>query len=198
MVAQLLKRLRGVPDRLLHARRRQATLASLLARRPPQHVLAVCNGNIFRSPFTAAVLRRAVGSRGVGVDSAGFLGPGRPAPPDAVAAAASHGVDLSPHRSRLLTGDLARWADLVLVMDERQRQMVCDRFGRARRDVVILGDLDPQPVTSRGIEDPVEQSVEVCRRAYARIERCVTELVNALWGGATGAAAGDVTAGRRR
>ena len=115
-----------------------------------------------------------------------------------MAAAASHGVDLSPHRSRLLTGDLARWADLVLVMDERQRQMVCDRFGRARRDVVILGDLDPQPVTSRGIEDPVEQSVEVCRRAYARIERCVTELVNALWGGATGAAAGDVTAGRRR
>ncbi len=195
MVAQLLSRLRGVPDRLLHARRRQAALASLLARRPPQHVLAVCNGNIFRSPFTAAVLRRAVGSRGVGVDSAGFLGPGRPAAPDAVAAAASHGVDLSPHRSRLLTADLVRWADLVLVMDERQQQLVCDRFGRARGDVVILGDLDPQPVTSRGIEDPVEQSVEVCRRAYGRIERCVTEVVNALWGGGGG---GHATAGRRR
>src|SRR5204863_9524134 len=110
------------------------------------------------------------GTRGVGVDCAALLGPGRPESREPWTAAASHGVDLTPHRSRLLTGDLARWADLVLVMDERQRQMVCDRFGRARRDVVILGDLDPQPVTSRGIEDPVEQSVEVCRRAYARIE----------------------------
>src|SRR5206468_2464432 len=141
---------------------------------------------------------RGGGSLVVCVAAAVSPGPSRPPPRDAVAAASSHVVDLSPHRSRLLTGDLVRWADLVLVMDERQRQMVCDRFGRARRDVVILGDLDPQPVTSRGIEDPVEQSVEVCRRAYARIERCVTELVNALWGGATGAAAGDVTAGRRR
>ncbi len=182
MVSQLLRRLRQMPDRLLHPRRRRAALASLNARRPPARVLVVCNGNIFRSPFAAAVLRRVIGPRGVQVESAGFLGPGRPAPRDAQTAAARHGIDLSPHRSQLITAELVRWAELVLVMDARQRQVICDRFGRAPRDIVILGDLDRGPVFTRGIEDPVEQSVEVCQRVYGRIERCLAELVNVLWG----------------
>jgi len=118
----------------------------------------------------------------VQVESAGFLGPGRPAPRDARTAAAGHGIDLSRHRSQPITAELVRWAELVIVMDARQRQVICDRFGRSPRDIVILGDLDRGPVFSRGIEDPVEQSVEVCQRVYARIERCLAVLVNTLWG----------------
>src|SRR5947207_12854330 len=97
-----------MPDRLLHPRRRRAALASLNARRPPARVLVVCNGNIFRSPFAAVVLRRVIGPRGVQVESAGFLGPGRPAPRDALAAAASQGVELSPHLTPLIPADIAR------------------------------------------------------------------------------------------
>jgi protein-tyrosine phosphatase len=182
MVAQFLRRLRRMPDRLLHRRRRRAAFTALLARQPPERVLVLCNGNIFRSPFAAAVLRRAVGPQGVRVESAGLVGPGRPSPPDALAAAATSGVDLSTHRAQLVTADLVRWADLILVMDGRQRRILCERFGRAPRDIVLLGDFDPEPVPTRGIEDPVEQSVEVCRRVYARIARCVAALVQALRG----------------
>src|SRR5438874_1216154 len=42
------------------------------------------------------------------------------------------------------------------------------------------GDFDPLPVASRGIEDPVEQGPEVCARVYARVERCIEELAQAL------------------
>jgi protein-tyrosine phosphatase len=150
-------------------------------------MLVLCNGNIFRSPFAAAVLRRAAGPHGARVESAGLVGPGRPSPADALAAAATSGVDLSAHRAQLVTAELVRWADLILVMDGRQRRTICERFGRAQRDVMLLGDFDPQPVTTRGIEDPVEQSVELCRRVYARIERCVAALVQALWGAPAGA-----------
>jgi protein-tyrosine-phosphatase len=180
VVAELLKRLVRVPDRLLHARRRHAALASLLARQPPARVLVVCNGNMFRSPFAAAALRRVAGPR-VQVESAGFLGPGRATPRDALSAAAGRGVDLSAHRSQLITGPLVQWADLIVVMDAAQRRTLCDRFGCRERDILILGDLDPERITTRGIEDPVEQSVEVCRRVYARIERCVAELVRVWW-----------------
>ena len=45
---------------------------------------------------------------------------------------------------------------------------------------MLLGDLDPGRVTSRAIEDPVEQGVDVCERVYVRIERCVRELVRVL------------------
>jgi len=115
-----------------------------------------------------------------GSSSAGARVPGRASPPHAVAAAARHGVDLAGHSSQLLVADLARAADLIVVMEELQRRSVCERFGRAARDVLLLGDLDPLPVTSRAIEDPVEQGPEVCERVYARIERCVGELGRAL------------------
>jgi len=65
-------------------------------------------------------------------------------------------------------------------MDPLQHRVVREHFGRGPRDIVFLGDLDPEPAASRAIEDPVEQGPEVCGRVYTRIERCVTELVRAL------------------
>jgi protein-tyrosine-phosphatase len=183
-VAGLLNRLRYLPDQLLHPARRRAALAALAARQPPRYVLVMCSGNLFRSPFAAAALRREL-ERGpsattVRVDSAGFAAQGRPSPPHAIAAAARRGIDLTEHRSQFVIPNLARAADLIIVMEEQQRRTVCERFGRAPRDVLLLGDLDPAAVTSRAIEDPVDQAPEVCDGAYARIERCISELVRRL------------------
>jgi protein-tyrosine-phosphatase len=192
-VAGLLNRLRHVPDQLLHAARRRAAVAALAARQPPGYVLIICSGNLFRSPFAAAVLRREL-ERGPSattprVDSAGFTAQGRPSPPNAIGAAARRGIDLTEHRSQFVIADLARAADLIIVMEELQRRTVCERFGRAPRDVLLLGDLDPAAVTSRAIEDPVDQGPEVCDRAYARIERCVHELARAWSEGVAGVGA---------
>jgi protein-tyrosine-phosphatase len=95
-------------------------------------------------------------------------------------AAAQRGVDLGAHRSQLLTADTARRADLIVVMDPAQGRAIRDRFGRLLRDIVVLGDLDPAPLAMRTIQDPVDQCLEVFDRSYARIERCVVELVQAL------------------
>ena len=187
--AILLERLRRMAARLRHNSRRKAALAALAARQPPACVLVLCSGNIFRSPFAAAVLRRELKRRGAGavrVESAGFTAPGRASPPHAIAAAARHGIDLAGHSSQLVVADLARAADLIVVMEELQRRSICERFGRAARDVLLLGDLDPLPVTSRAIQDPVDQRPEVCERVYARIERCVGELAYALSGRVSG------------
>jgi protein-tyrosine-phosphatase len=185
-MAELLKRLRHVPDQLLHASRRRAALAALAARGTPASVLVLCNGNLFRSPFAAAVLRRELDRRGLGavhVESAGFTALGRPSPPHAVAAAARRGIDLTGHRSRPVIADVARAADLIVVMDAMQDRWMRERFGLTSRDVLLLGDVDPAPVMSRAIEDPVEQGPEVCDRVYARIERCVGALAR-VWSGA--------------
>jgi len=179
-VAELLKRLRRVPSRVLQRLRRQQAIKALRARRLPASVLVICHGNLCRSPFAAALLRRVVPRRGVRVDSAGFVGPGRPSPPHAVAAAGPYGVDLSTHRSELLTPHRVRAADVIVVMDPAQRREICDRFGRARRDVLVLGDFDPEPAETRRIRDPVEQPLVVFEESYARIERCVRELARAI------------------
>jgi len=112
--------------------------------------------------------------------SAGFVGPNRPCPPEAMTAAARRGVDLSAHRSQLLTADIVCAADLIVVMDPTQGRVVCQRFGRLPRDILVLGDLDPCRIATRAIRDPVDQSVEVFEESYRRIERCVAELVRGL------------------
>jgi protein-tyrosine phosphatase len=164
----------------LHPLRRRRALEALRRRPRLASLLVVCHGNICRSPFAAALLRPSLSQDAVRVDSAGFIGPDRPAPAEAVAAAARYRVDLSTHRSELLTADRARAADLIVVMDPAQRREICDRFGRTVRDVLVLGDLDPQAIDARTIRDPVNQPRAVFEEAYARIERCVRELERAI------------------
>lgn len=179
-MAGLLFRMRRAPERLLHPLRRRQALEALRARGRPASVLVVCHGNICRSPMAAALLRRALVPLGIEVRSAGMIGFNRPAPPEAVAAAARHAVDLTAHRSRLLTADGVRSAGLIVAMDPSQRRYVYERFGRLPADVLILGDLDPEPVETRTIRDPVDQPQAVFDQVYDRIARCVRELRSVL------------------
>ncbi|TMJ06733.1 MAG: hypothetical protein E6H01_00595 [Bacillati bacterium ANGP1] len=176
----LASRLREVPTRVLHGLRRRAALAALRRRPRVTSLLVVCHGNLCRSPFAAALLRASLAVRGVRVDSAGLSGTGRRSSPEAVVAAARFGIDLSAHRSQPLTGDGARAVDLIIVMDSVQRREVCDRFGRSERDVLLLGDLDPEPREPRTIRDPVNQALTVFEETYARIARCARELERAI------------------
>jgi protein-tyrosine-phosphatase len=178
----VLQRLRRALDRLLHTVRRRVALARL-RRTEARHVLVVCHGNICRSPFAAAALARALTDRSGGpvtVTSAGFIGPGRPAPSDALATAALRGLDLAEHRSRHLSADMVRAADLILVMDTIQRDAVCRRFGGDPAKVLLLGDLDPLPIETRTIPDPILGPRSAFESSYARIERCVEALARTL------------------
>lgn len=179
-MTQLLLRVRRTPDRLLHPLRRRKALQALRARRRPATLLVVCHGNICRSPLAAALFHRELAPLGIDVQSGGFIGFNRPAPAEAVIAAARRGVDLTPHRSRLLRADPVRAADLIVVMDQQQRRRLCERYGRAPRDVIMLGDFDPEPVETRTIRDPVDESLAVFDEVYGRIERCVQEVAGVL------------------
>jgi protein-tyrosine-phosphatase len=81
-----------------------------------------------------------------------------------------------------VTANLVRAADLIIAMEAAQRRLVCERFGRSREDVLLLGDLDPAPVASRDIEDPWNEGPDACVAVYERIGRCAAELARALHG----------------
>ena len=179
-MADLLLRVRRTPERLLHPIRRRKAVEALRVRARPTTLLVLCHGNICRSPVAAALFGRELAALGIEVHSAGFAGFNRSPPAEAVAAAQRYRLDLSVHRSRLVTADLIRAVDLIVVMDTTQRRLVCERFGRSPRDVIVLGDFDPEPVEARTIRDPVNQSRDVFDQVYARIARCVRELVTAL------------------
>lgn len=168
-------------DRMAHAERRRVARQRIQAMSPPREVLVVCHGNRCRSPFAAALLdqRFAQLHSPIRIVSAGYAAPNQPCPADAIAAAAVYGVDLSAHRSRQVTRPLLSDTQLVLVMDAGLANAVAARTS-APREVIVLGDLDPLPIRTRAIADPMGRPRPVFDECYARIHRCVTELAAAL------------------
>lgn len=165
-------------------------MARLRRTGPPASILFVCHGNICRSPFAAGALRTALPQSlrdRIVVVSAGLVGAGRPVPPEGQRVAARLGVDLSMHRSASLTPAAVAASQLILVMDVDQQRTIVRRFGRHPEAVVLLGDLDPAPIDTRTIHDPVEQPEAVFAASYARIDRCVAQLVRAIAGRGGGA-----------
>ena len=175
---RVARAVRHTPDRLLH-RTRQRRMVSHLRSRPARTVLFMCLGNICRSPFAAAVLRERSNGADLIIDSAGFIGPDRASPDTAQRAARRRGIDLSAHRSRLVTPALVESAELIVVMDRAQGRTLLERFDR-RSGVLVLGDLDPDPIDTRTIRDPYSHGDEVFDHVYQRIERCVETLFSTM------------------
>jgi protein-tyrosine phosphatase len=140
----------------------------------------VCHGNICRSPYAAIALKRTPHGKALQITSAGFIGPGRPSPEPAQAAAKEFAIDLSSHRSQILTQDLLNAHDLVVVMEPAQAAMVRDRFAVSRERLLVLGDLDHDAGHTRTIPDPYGGDTELFRACYQRLERCVSALAEVL------------------
>ncbi len=166
-------------DRLLRDRRHRTAL-SKIAGSQPRSILVVCLGNICRSPYAAAVLADVLVGQQITITSAGFIGPGRPAPPLAQGAAAEFGKDLSHHRSQLLTSEMLSTHELILVMEPSHRSRLVSEYRIAPGRIVLLGDLDSQPLHTRAIVDPYNGTHQQFVACYQRIGRCVEVLRSAL------------------
>jgi len=170
-----------VPERSLHTiRRRQAR--ERLGGVAPKSIVFVCYGNICRSPYAARVFERlwAGSSREpLQVSSVGFIHPGRGSPPQALAAAQRRGIDLSSHKSRLLTKKALAADALVVVMSSEQARAV-RRMSSGTIQPLVLGDFDPLPILTRTIIDPWGGADSTFDESYERIDRCVRELVVAM------------------
>ena len=162
-------------NRVTHARRRRRLAGQIAGDPRPERILVICHANLCRSPYMAAVLQRLVPN--VQVTSAGLLGAGRRVPPEALQCARAHDVDLSAHRSTLLTRAIIDAADLVIVMEPRQARMLIRGYRVPADRVVIAGDLDPRNEDPRRIEDPWGGDVAMFEHTFLRLGRCARALV---------------------
>ncbi len=182
---ELARSARHLPDRRMHPIRRRRVQKHLAEAPECRSVMFVCHGNIYRSPYAAYAFAALPGptSANIEVTSAGFVGPGRPSPSTAVRYAAERGLDMSDHRSSLLTAERVRDSSLIIVMNTDQQRAICSRFERSTETVIVLGDLDPEPIETRTLRDPWGQSEDVLAKSYGRIDRCVAEMARSLFGG---------------
>jgi len=178
-----LRFVRHLPDRLLHVARRRRALNRVQERKGRPSVLIICHGNICRSPYAEAALRRASARNGIEpiqVDSAGFIGPGRRPPSNAREVARERGIDLDTHVSKVVSPGVVAASDLIVVMDVRQGRAIAQRFEPPQGSILLLGDLDPEPIQRRTILDPINQSEAFFQSVYTRVDRCVSALAEAL------------------
>lgn len=173
-----LRWLRYLPQRLAHPVRRARAIGILRRNPAPPRIIFVCHGNVCRSPYAEVAARgRQLAAT---VISRGFIGPDRSSPDAAQRVAKARGVDLSAHRSRLLDATEFEPGDLIFVMNERQRRAAVFAAGGLPVTVMILGDLDPHPITRREIPDPWGRSDEEFHASYARIDRTLDTAATAL------------------
>jgi protein-tyrosine phosphatase len=177
---RVYRTLERLPQRVLHRSRHRRARARLSTAGRPERVLILCYGNICRSPYAEARLRALIDERGwpgTVVESAGFIGPGRPANDSAQRAAQARNLDLGGHQSRTVNQALAKEASLVLVMTSAQARAAEREAGAAATSIEILGDFDPGEVSQRDIPDPYGEPDEVFRQVFDRIDRCLATLV---------------------
>ena len=146
---------------------------------PLLKILMVCTGNTCRSPLAAAALaselgpdreRVEVGSAGTAASTLG------PASPESMAIAAAAGLDLDGHRARRLTEELAKAADLVIVMEAAHRTAV-ERFGVPAERVKVMSEWPEPGEPGLPVSDPFGGSMESYEECWRRIQHHVRRMV---------------------
>lgn len=131
------------------------------------------------------IARRMVRERGwtdVEVESAGVAAfDGSTASGGAVRAAAAAGLDLTDHEARLLTGERAEAADLILTMSSSHLFRVME-LGAGERAAVItaFGASDDAPDRLGGVPDPIGGPDAEYERTFAVLEELIARAMERI------------------
>lgn len=132
------------------------------------NLLFVCVGNVCRSPMAEGYFREKLKHKPrVKIASAGIAAlVGQSAVAEAQQLMAERGIDISTHRAQQLSEDLISQADLILVMEDFQKQKIEFIFPHSRGRVHLLGKWGGYE-----IYDPYKESLEVFAGCLQLIEK---------------------------
>jgi glycine hydroxymethyltransferase len=143
-------------------------------------ILFICTGNVCRSPMAEALFRHVVRGRGeFRVVSAGIGAvDGQPPTLHSVRAMRELGVDISGQRSRMLTGDLVRAADIILGMTHGHVDTVALMYPKLAEKTFLLREFDEtlEPY-EKDISDPIGSPYEIYVECRDQIEQGIASLL---------------------
>ena len=147
-------------------------------------ILFVCFGNIMRSPMCEALFKRDLSrfrNTQFTVVSAGLNAtPGRPAHDWAITAAKDFGISLENHRAQVLTPEMVKRADAILVMDYHNQVQILSRWADAKEKTFLLSAYAGEDYRSVEISDPYYTGLEGTRTCYSILSACTQNLARAL------------------
>ncbi len=138
-------------------------------------ILVLCDGNICRSPTAEALLKAQCPDKQI--SSAGLVGlEGQGMEPTAQAMLEADGQPAPCHVARKLSREMCAEADLILVMEKRQRDKLTQRYPESSGKVFLLTQWNGQ----QDIPDPYRRSREVFEQVYQRIAEATTAWASKL------------------
>lgn len=140
-------------------------------------ILFICTGNVCRSPMAEGLFRQMVAGRSdISVASAGVgaMRGQRPSP-EAVAALAEEGIDITEYRSQPVTDELMRRATHVFCMTSEHRALLEVLFPFAMDKIFLLREFE-QP--GGNVPDPIGRGGAVYRQCRDSIRRALKPILN--------------------
>jgi RpiB/LacA/LacB family sugar-phosphate isomerase len=143
-------------------------------------ILFLCTGNVCRSPMAEGLFRHAVKGRGeFRVLSAGIGAvDGEPPTNHSVQAMREIGINISHQRSRALTAELVRSADLILGMTHSHTDTVGLLYPSAAEKTFLLREFDEtlEPY-EKDISDPIGSPYHIYAECRDQIEQGIVTLL---------------------
>ncbi len=187
MIASLYKRFRY----LLHHTKRQLLYGNVLRQAKHRsfdfveqhnlkHVLVLCYGNIYRSPFVDQLLQKYTAQNDDAVKSAGFYyKSGRPSPDSHIVMSRQFDIDLSQHKSTVISDALIDWADVIVIMDLPNWIKLKSLAPNALSKTIWLGAFCEDDNIE--IPDPYGKDPDTIHQILTRLNNGATKLANKLF-----------------
>ncbi len=145
------------------------------------NILAVCTGNICRSPMTEGILRKIFEDNTlIKIASAGTHAlEGNPATEFAIISAIENGIDIADHKARGLNPEIIHASNIILCMEPSHIEYVLSLDTSAYGRVFNLAVFSDRGKL-RKIPDPYGSSLREYRECFKVINMCLCNFIGKL------------------
>jgi protein-tyrosine-phosphatase len=151
-------------------------------------VLFVCTANLCRSPMAEAILNNIVNGTNEEkptpsewlIESAGtWAEPGLVPPREVLNTMQKHGLDISQHRSQIISADLVQRFKLIIVMEPSQKEALMIEFPEISKRIYLLCELAGFKVKI-AVKDPIGKGLEEYNQTADLIENWIRKALPSI------------------
>ncbi len=145
-------------------------------------IIFVCTGNTCRSPMAEALMKKLLSEENINdidVFSRGIsVFENSPASDNSIEACKKYDIDLSYHKSKLLSADEIKMASLILTMTSEHKQAIISFMPECKDKIFSIYEFAFGQ--NKNISDPFGATQDVYEKCLDEIAVCLNEIVNKL------------------